>query len=98
MTVDSGAVDHVGPKHIAEAFEIRESDKSRRGFNYQVANGIEIPNQGEKWISGYGEDWQPVRFTMQVAPVKKVLGSVAKICGAGNKVVFDEAKSRTKMH
>ena len=29
-TVDSGAVDHVGPKHMAEAFEVKESDKSRR--------------------------------------------------------------------
>ena len=27
---------------------------------------------------------------MQVAPVKKVLGSVAKICRAGNKVVSDD--------
>ena len=27
---------------------------------------------------------------MQVAPVKKVLGSVAKMCGAGNRVVFDD--------
>ena len=70
VTVDSGAVDHVGPKHIAAAFETKESEKSKRGFKYQVANGIEIPNEGEKWISGYGEDWQPVKFTMQVAPFK----------------------------
>ena len=50
----------------------------------------EIPNQGEKWIEGFGDEWTPVKFNMQVAPVKKVLASVAKICGSGNKVVFDD--------
>ena len=62
VTLDSGTVDHVGPKHVAEAFEVKESDKSRRGFKYQVANDIEIPNEGEKWISGCGEDWQLVKI------------------------------------
>ena len=45
---------------------------------------------GEKWIEGCGDDWTPVQFPLQVAPVKKVLASVAKICGSGNRVVFDD--------
>ena len=31
-----------------------------------------------------------MKFPLQIAPVKKVLASVAKICGSGNRVVFDD--------
>ena len=46
--------------------------------------------RAKKWIEGFGDEWTPVKFHMQVAPVKKVLASVAKICGSGNRVVFDD--------
>ena len=37
-----------------------------------------------------GEIGPPMKFHMQVAQVKKVLASVAKIYGAGNRVVFGD--------
>ena len=72
-SVDSDTIDHVGPRDVGEAFEVRESDKSRAGFKYRVANGDIVPNEGEKWLEGYSDDWQPLRLNMQVAQVKKVL-------------------------
>ena len=54
-TVDSGTIDHVGPKTIGEAFPVRGSDKSRAGFKYRVANGEIVSNEGKKWLEGYSD-------------------------------------------
>ena len=41
-------------------------------------------------MEGHSDAWKPLKLNMQVAQVKKVLASVGKICGAGNRVVFDD--------
>ncbi len=46
--IDSGATDTVGPKEIAQASEMRETEMSKRGIGYVAANGISIENYGEK--------------------------------------------------
>ena len=40
-------------------------------------------------MEGLTEDWEPIDMVIQVAEVKKILGSVEKIISAGNRVVFD---------
>ena len=52
ITVDSGAVDIVGPRNIAKAFKVNETAASRRGMTYRAANGSPIPNEGKKKIKG----------------------------------------------
>ena len=52
VTVDSGAVDTVGPKTVARNFPTRETDDSRLGRNFRAANGSRINNYGEKVIQG----------------------------------------------
>ena len=93
VTVDSGAVDWVAPPHVAAAVERRENNASRNGMYYRAANGGQLPNMGEKVIDGLTDDWEKAKVTVQVAEVTKVLGSVSKICEAGNRVVFDEGGS-----
>ena len=60
---------------------MRKSEKSKRGFKYRVANGEEIPNEGEKWLAGYGDGWMPIQIAMQVTPVKRYLLQWLKFAG-----------------
>ena len=93
ITIDSGAVDTVGPKGIAESFELKENEASRNKKCYRAANNSRIEIYGEKRIYGMTNDGRNIGMDMQIADVKKPLGSVRKICEAGNRVVFDEAGS-----
>ena len=44
-------------------------------------------------LKGMTEEGDEVTMEVQIADVKRVLGSVRKICQAGNRVVFEEGKS-----
>jgi len=52
VTVDSGAVDSVGPPTMAAAIKIKDTPASRAGMKYRAVNGTTIANQGEKVIQG----------------------------------------------
>ncbi len=64
-----GAIDTVGRKEIAKAFELKETVVSKRGIGFFAASGSEVKNYEEKRIVGYTEDgegvhlWIHVRFT-----------------------------------
>ena len=75
------------------SFPILESEASRRGVEYEVANGARIPNLGEKKFTGYTEQGSSRRITAQVCSVNKGLLSVRNVGQAGNRVVFDAAGS-----
>ena len=65
----------------------------RRGVKYEVANGVRIPNLGEKRFSGSSEEGIERTLTAQVCDVNKALLSVRKVVAAGNKVIFDSDDS-----
>ena len=48
VTVDSGAMDTVGPRSAGAGFETYETEASRNGKNFRAANGTFIRNYGEK--------------------------------------------------
>ncbi len=87
-THDSGAVDHVGPKHVAQQIPLKSTPASRAGKGFVVANGEVIPNFGERKLQGFSTDQVPFKLNLQVTPVKKVLTSVAKTCDSGNVTIF----------
>ena len=93
ITVDSGAVDTVGPKAAGKHFEIEETEDSLRGRNYKAANGEPIKNYGQRRITGLTNQGKEINMKMVVADVTKVLASVAKMVECGNTVVFDEDES-----
>eukprot|EP00974_Lingulodinium_polyedra_P094412 9151193-Lingulodinium_polyedra.AAC.1 len=93
VTVGSGAVDAVGPRNVAKAFPIVETEDSKNGRNYRAANGSTIRNHGEKVVRGKTKEGQDLTMKMAVADVSKVLASVARMCECGNRVVFDEEGS-----
>ena len=89
MAVDSGASETVMGPEVLECVETKESPASRRGVEYEVANGIRIPNLGEKQFKGVTGEGLPRNLRVQVCDVNKPLLSVSKIVQGGNRVVFD---------
>ena len=96
VQIDCGAIDTVGPKEIARAFEMKETEMSKRGIGYVAANGSSIKNYGEKKIVGYTDDGESVSVRVQCADVKKALCSVHKMSLGRNVVVLDGGRSYTQ--
>lgn len=90
MAVDSGATETVVGEEMLECVETKEGIASRRGVQYEVANGIRIPNVGEKKFQGISDEAITRSITAQVCDVNKALLSVKKVVKAGNRVVFDD--------
>ena len=90
MAVDSGASETVMSESFLPSVETKPGSASRRGVQYEVANGVRIPNLGEKSFQGYTEGEGLKRgITAQVCDVNKALLSVHKLVQSGNRVVFD---------
>ena len=89
MAVDSGASETVIGEEMLQSVQTKEGDASRRGVQYEVANGVRIPNLGEKRFKGHIVKGMARNLTAQVCEVNKALLSVKRIVQAGNKVVFD---------
>ena len=93
MAMDSGATENVIGEDMLMSVETKEGPASRRGVKYEVADGTEIPNLGEKKFTATLEEGSQRNFTVQVCGVNKALMSVKKVVAAGNRVVFDDAGS-----
>ena len=81
--LDSGATATVIPPSVGKAYAIQPGDASRAGVSYEVANGEEIPNLGEKLLPVVTAEgsWKGLRA--QVADVSKLLQSVMTLVQAG---------------
>ena len=91
--IDSGAADTVCPKDFHPGGEVRETAESKRGKYYLAANNSKIPVHGRKTIHGVTDDWNNMRIEAEVADVRRALGSVKRLCEAGNTVVFSGKES-----
>ena len=78
---------------MVTSIETKEGPASRRGVNYEVADGTLIPNLGEKKFTAVSEEGLARNITAQVCSVNKALLSVRKMTKAGNRVVFDDEGS-----
>ena len=87
--MDSGAADPVAPIEMLDWIPLKESEGSRRGQTWQAAGGEVIPNMGERKVEGYTEEGAAVESIYQVGAISKMLGSVARTCDKGNRVVFE---------
>ena len=88
VTVDSGAVDSVGPPTMAKDIRVKETPASRAGMKHRAANGTSIANQGEKAIQGVTKQGHRIGMAFQIANVAKPLEAARAMLDAGNKVVF----------
>jgi hypothetical protein len=86
--VDSGAVDSVTNDKTAPWIPIQQTEASRSGMKYTVADGRTVPNRGQQKFCGTTEDGLPIDMGIQITDVCKTLFSVRKIKEAGNIVIF----------
>ena len=93
LAVDSGASETVVSEDMIASAEIKEGPAARRGIQYEVANGVRIPNLGEKRFIGTSEEGVRRHITAQVCEVNKGLLSVRRMVQAGNTVVFTRSGS-----
>ena len=105
LAVDSGASETVVNEDMLTSVTTQESAASKRGVEYEVANGVRIPNLGEKRFIGTSDEGICRRLTAQVCDVNKALLSVSKVTKSGSRVVFDtdgsyieDKNSGEKMH
>ena len=89
LIVDSGASETVVGEHMIKSAEVREGPASRAGVEYEVANGIRIPNLGEKRFVGVSAEQVRRNLVAQVCDVNKGLLSVSRVTKAGSRVIFD---------
>ena len=93
--VDSGAGETVMAEEELPEIDTQASWGSRHGQSYEVANGEEIDNEGEKKFIAHmttteGRDSGGKSITAQVCKVHRPLMSVKRMCRAGHRVVFDD--------
>jgi len=90
-TVDSGACDTVMPADECRHINIVSSEKSRSGFQYEIADGTEIPNKGERQCEVMTEgSGQVKRIHIQVADVHKCLLSITKVADMGFRCILEK--------
>ncbi len=89
--VDRGATDTVMTVECLEGVsEIIEGAALKKGVQYEVANGYQIPNLGERQFLGITEEGGHRGVVAQICAVNKNLMCVSKIAKQGNRVVFDD--------
>ena len=92
--VDSGATETVMPEAtLAGVIGITEGPPMKRGVMYEVANGVNIPNLGERKFLGCTAEGGQRGMTAQICAVNKTLMSVSQVAAQGNRVVFDDEGS-----
>ena len=90
FAVDSGATETVMNEDMLNSVETKEGVAAKRGVVYEVANGVRIPNLGEKRFVGYTAEGGGREVVAQVCDVNKALLSVRRMVAAGNRVVFGD--------
>ena len=59
LALDSGATETVISPHVLQGHELHEGAPFKRGVEYEVANGVQIPNLVRKAIRGIDERGSP---------------------------------------
>ena len=84
-----GASETVVNENMILSAEIQDGVNSKNGVEYEVANGIRIPNLGEKKFVGITDEGVSRKMVAQVCDVNKGLLSVSRVIHNGSRVVFD---------
>ena len=91
LIVDSGASETVIGNDMVPSAQLQEGDASRRGVQYEMADGSLVDNEGEKKFTCISEENSQVGITAQVCDINKGLLSVKRMVDKDHKVVFEKA-------
>ena len=88
MIFDSGASVSVVPPSVGREYEVVRGEAALAGERYEIADGNDIPNCGEKLIPVVNrEDFQR-GLHVEVADIARALRSVPSLVKTGHKVEF----------
>ena len=89
IIIDSGACASVMPTDWCNHIPVQATQGSESGEFFRAANGVKIPNEGERLVSMMTREgvMRDMKFT--VCLVTKALGSVSQMCKSGHRVVFN---------
>ena len=90
MAVDSGATETVANEEMLSSIPTEPGVASKRGVEYEIADGTRMPNEGEKKFEAMTGEGQHKKLVVQVCGVNQGLLSVSKATAAHNRIVFDE--------
>ena len=90
LKIDSGAVDTVIPKCVAETVPTQQTQQSLYGAGFRAANGTPIKHFGQKTVMGCTDQGEPIKFVGQVADVRTPLCSVHQMMRGGNQIHFEK--------
>ena len=99
VRLDSGACDHILDLSDAPGYAnfLGESPGSKRGQEFVVGNGAEVPNEGQLTLNleanGGGGKQNQIKSIFQFAEITPPLMSVSRIGQLGHKCVFDAEKA-----
>ena len=94
VALDSGAVVHVCGPGDCPGYVLEESAGSKRGQQFLMGDGGEIPNLGQKSFNLSDTDGtKELTSIFQIAAVTRPLMSVGKICDEGHTITFDNVKA-----
>ena len=93
VVVDSGAFDSVAPKEMCPHIRTKDTEASRQGRAYRVANNTRIPICWEKRIPAKTEAGDDTGMRFTIVDVSKPLGAVREMMKKNKKVVFDDSGS-----
>ena len=86
LVMDSGAVKTIMPPESIPGMVVKRTRNT--GKTFRVANGQEIPNEGETKIVGKSIEGQAMAITAQVAGITKPLAAANEMVDAGNWVIM----------
>ena len=93
VIIDSGVSVPVMPPDVGRAYSLEDSEASRKGTEYECANGHVIPNLGQKRMPVVTSEGTLRGYTTQCADVPKPLQSVRHLVRNGHVVVVDDEGS-----
>ena len=86
--LDSGASVTVVPPSVGREYEITRGDAAAAGVRYEIADGNEIPNLGEKLLPIMTREGTWRSLKAEVADISRPLQSVRSLIKTGHRVVF----------
>jgi len=94
LVMDSGAVKTIVPPGAIPGMVVKATRNT--GKTFRVANGQEIPNQGETKIEGQSIEAQAMRITAQVAAITKPLAAANEMVDADNLIILHKEGGMVK--
>ena len=90
--LDCGASVTVVPPHVGRDCEVIRGEAAKAGVRYEIADGNEIPNLGEKLMPVMTREGTWRGLKAEVADIARALQSVRSLVKTRHKVVFGDGE------